>query len=157
ECLAERTMVPGLRAKRSNPEAGADPRLRRRLSPLLPVAAKNKCRIISNLGAANAAAGGRAVAKLAAELGCGKMKVASGVGDDMVPLKDKIAWEEPFNGELLGARAYLGLDRIAEATTKGADVVITGRVADSALFAAELVPVLGEGGMAAAITVGHLL
>ena len=30
ECLAERTLVPGLRVRKANPEAGADPRLERR-------------------------------------------------------------------------------------------------------------------------------
>src|SRR3954464_14252362 len=114
ECLAERTIVPGLRAKRSNPDAGADPRLRRRLTPLLPEAAKNNCRVISNLGAANSAAAGKAVARLAGELGC-KMKVAAVIGDDMTPLKDKIVWDEKFNGELLGARAYLGIGGIVKA------------------------------------------
>ena len=36
ECLAERTLVPGLRSRAVDPTAGADPRLRRRLKPLLP-------------------------------------------------------------------------------------------------------------------------
>jgi hypothetical protein len=34
ECLAERTLVPGIKARADNPQAGADPRLRRRLTPL---------------------------------------------------------------------------------------------------------------------------
>ena len=38
ECLAERTLVPAIRARRENPQAGFDPRLQRRLTPLLPVA-----------------------------------------------------------------------------------------------------------------------
>ena len=38
ECLAERTLVPGLRARASDPSAGADPRLNRRLGKLLPAA-----------------------------------------------------------------------------------------------------------------------
>ncbi len=38
ECLAERTLVPAIRARRDNPQAGYDPRLVRRLTPLLPVA-----------------------------------------------------------------------------------------------------------------------
>ena len=53
ECLAERTLVPAIRARRDNPQAGFDPRLRRRLAPLLPVARETGCRIVSNLGAAN--------------------------------------------------------------------------------------------------------
>ena len=70
ECLAERTIVPGLRARKADPEAGHDPRLQRRLRPLLPVAFANKCRIISNLGAANPRAAGAKIARLAKETGC---------------------------------------------------------------------------------------
>jgi hypothetical protein len=159
ECLAERTIVPGLRAQRANPEAGHDPRLKRRLSPLLPVAAQNNCRIISNLGAANASAAGRAIARLSKDLGCKDRRVAAVIGDDVMPLKDKIAWSESFNGELLGARAYLGMEGISQAIEGGADVVVTGRVADSSLFAADLLPHLnpGDDAKANAIAVGHLL
>ena len=38
ECLAERTLVPAIKARAENPDAGLDPRLRRRLTPLLPAA-----------------------------------------------------------------------------------------------------------------------
>jgi len=39
ECLAERTLIAALRARAASPEGGADPRLRRRLAPLIPAAA----------------------------------------------------------------------------------------------------------------------
>jgi hypothetical protein len=59
----------------------------------------------------------------------------------------------------LGAHAYLGCHPLADALAQGADVVVTGRVADSALFSAvvrdRLVP--GEEALAGAIGVGHLL
>ncbi len=159
ECLAERTIVPGLRARRSDPEAGADPRLERRLRPLLPVARANGCRVISNLGAANPAAAGRKIARLAAELGCRGLRVAAVVGDDVAGLAKHIAWDDMVDGNLLGAHAYLGADALREAIVEGADVVVTGRVADSALFSAELLPILEDDGdaLAGATTVGHLL
>jgi hypothetical protein len=159
ECLAERTLVAGLRARRANPEAGADSRLRRRFAPLLPVAVKNQCRVISNLGSANPAAGARQVVRLARELGLPNVKVAALVGDDVLPLRDEIAWERPIDGELLGAHAYVGMAGIVEAVEGGAAAVITGRVADSALFAAELIPYIdsGDAALAGAIAVGHLL
>ncbi len=159
ECLAERTLVPGLRARRSNPEAGADPRLRRRLTPLLPVARANRCRVISNLGAANPAAAGRAIAKLGGELGCGGLRVAAVVGDDVLSQRDKIEWEQSIEGDLLGAHAYLGSPALVEAIAGGADVVVTGRVADSALFSSELIPHLepGDAALAGATAVGHVL
>jgi Acyclic terpene utilisation family protein AtuA len=159
ECLAERTLVPGLRARRTDPEAGADPRLRRRLTPLLPAARENNCRIISNLGAANPAAAARQIARLASELGLKGVRVAGVVGDDVLRLRDEIAWEQPVQGELLGAHVYLGTSGLIEAIDGGADVVVTGRVADSALFAAELAPHIDSNAdaFAGATALGHLL
>jgi len=159
ECLAERTLVPGLRARRGDPEAGADPRLERRLRPLLPVAKENACRVISNRGAANPAAAGRKIAALAGEIGCSGLRVGAVVGDDVLALADKIEWDDPFDGALLGAHAYLGADALREAIYGDADVIVTGRVADSALFSAELLPILenDDDALAGATTVGHLL
>ena len=67
-----------------------------------------------------------------------------------------------FPGPPLFAAAYLGARPIADALAQGADVVITGRVADAALF---LGPLVHEHGwsfedwdrLAAGILVGHLL
>ncbi len=159
ECLAERTLVPALKARADNPRAGADPRLRRRLTPLLPAAAANRCRIVSNLGAANPRAAGQAIAQLASELGCRAMRVAAVSGDDVLHLRDQIAWVRPVAGKLLGAHAYLGAGALATALDNGADVVVTGRVADSALFAAAAMNHLDAGttALAGAIAVGHLL
>ena len=159
ECLAERTLVPSLRARADNPAAGYDPRLRRRLSPLLQAARPRGCRIVSNLGAANPRAAGLAIAKLAAELGLPGTRVAAVHGDDVMHLREHIAWDRPVQGRLLGAHVYLGSDRLAEALDQGAHVVVTGRVADSALFAAAARHHLdaGEAALAGAIAVGHLL
>lgn len=159
ECLAERTLVPGLRARRDDPEAGADPRLQRRLQPLLPIAQENKCRIISNLGAANPRAAGRTIARLAEQAGCAGMRVAAVVGDDVMALAQHIEWGETVEGELLGAHAYLGAEALRDAVDAGADVIVTGRVADSALFSVEALPILDDGldAIAGATTVGHLL
>ncbi len=159
ECLAERTLVPGLRARQSNTEAGYDPRLNRRLRPLLGVAKENSCRVISNLGAANPAAAGRRIAQLAKEQELSGLKVAAVVGDDVLRLANKIDWDEPISGDLLGAHAYLGADALESAVDGNADVIVTGRAADSALFSAELLPVLDnrEDALAGATTIGHLL
>ena len=159
ECLAERTLVAALRARRADSDAGADPRLRRRLTPLLGPARRSGSRIISNLGAANPAAAARAIVALARELGLSGLRVAAVVGDDVLPLAGEIAWTEKIEGTLLGAHAYLGADALAPAIEAGADVIVTGRTADSALFAAEIVPILDgrETALAGALTVGHLL
>ena len=67
-----------------------------------------------------------------------------------------------LGNKLLSANAYLGATPMAEALRGGADVVITGRVADPALFLAPMVHdfgwamddwnLLGQG-----TVVGHLL
>ncbi len=159
ECLAERTLVNALRLREANPESGYDPRLARRLRPLLPHAAHG-VKLISNLGAAHPAAAGRAAARLASEIGLPKLRIAAVLGDDVRDRVHEVAWTQPVeDGQWIGAHAYLGLDPIVAALEAGADLVITGRVADSSLLAAAPVQALGLTGqeLAAALTVGHLL
>ncbi|MSQ59120.1 MAG: DUF1446 domain-containing protein [Betaproteobacteria bacterium] len=159
ECLAERTLIAALRNRQANAQTGYDPRLRRRLAPLLAATGK-RCRVLSNLGAANPAAAARAVRKLAAEAGAGDLRVAGVVGDDLANRVGEIEWMEPTaGGEWIGAHAYLGIDPMVEALAAGADVVITGRVADSSLFAAAPVHAIGleHAALAGALTLGHLL
>ena len=159
ECLAERTLLPALKARAADPRTGYDPRLRRRLAPLLAVARKNKCRIVTNLGQANPVAAGEAIAALAEELGLHGLRVAAIHGDDVAAQHADIAWVRTHQGKLVGAHAYLGARPLAAALAEGADVVVCGRVADSALFAApalhRLLP--GDDALAGAIAVGHLL
>ena len=160
ECLAERTLLPALKARAADPRAGFDPRLRRRLTPLLPVAVKAGCRVVSNLGQANPRAAGQAIAQLAGELGLKGLRVAAVLGDDVVPLAQHIAWDRDLGDSVLvGAHAYLGSPAISQALEEGADVVVTGRVADSALFAAPALRHLqpGDAALAGAVTIGHLL
>jgi hypothetical protein len=159
ECLAERTLVNALRVREASPERGYDPRLVRRFRPLLPHLAGG-CRVISNLGAANPAAAGRAARALAHELGLRDLRIAAVVGDDVMAQVHEVEWSQPVDdGEWIGAHAYLGQDPMIEALAEGADVVITGRVADSSLLAAAPVQALGLTGQAAAaaLTIGHLL
>jgi hypothetical protein len=159
ECLAERTIVAGLHARAADPETGYDRRLRRRLTPLLPAIAAG-CKVVTNLGSANPAAAARATAALAEELGLEGLRVAAVVGDDVMAQGEEVRWgRAPGEGRWLGMHAYLGSEPIAEALAGGADVVITGRVADAALFSG---PVLDEldgtaDALAGALAVGHLL
>lgn len=159
ECLAERTLVPGLRARRRDPAKGADPRIARRMNPLLAPAAANGCRIISNFGAANPPAGACEVAALARTQGLTGLRIAAVTGDDVSHLGNHIRWDVPIDGDLLGAHAYIGTAGIVEATLDEADVIVTGRAADSALFAGALIPWLdgSNAALAGAIMLGHLL
>ena len=159
ECLAERTLVPAIRARRENSQSGFDPRLVRRLTPLLPVAYRNGCRIVSNLGAANPVAAAERIARLARDLGLVGLKVAAIVGDDVSNRTDQVCWTAEPGAPLLGAHVYLGCHSLADALAQGADVVVAGRVADSALFSAVARDRLQAGphALAGAIGVGHLL
>ena len=162
ECLAERTLVGGLQARRRDPAAGYDTRLRRRLTPLLPAARATGTRVVSNLGSANPAAAAEEVARLARELGLTGLRVAAVLGDDVAASTDRVSWsgEHPTDPDSwLGVHAYLGMEPIAQALAEGADVVLTGRVADSALFSAPVAARhdLDAAGIAAATTIGHLL
>lgn len=160
ECLAERTLLPALKARAVDPATGFDPRLRRRLTPLLPAARANRCRVVSNLGQANPRAAGELVARLARELGLASLRVAAVLGDDVMALHEHIMWDRTISGHtLVGAHAYLGSLAISQALEEGADVVITGRVADSALFAAPALRHVqsSDAALAGAVTVGHLL
>ena len=161
ECLAERTLVGGLMAREADPGRGFDPRLVRRLTPLLPAAADSGCGIVTNMGAANPIAAGTEVVKLYRRLGMSPGRVAVVTGDDISSRLADVDWDggAPDGGEWIGVHAYLGVSGISEAVAGGATVVVTGRVADSALFAA---PVnahleLEEDGLAGALTAGHLL
>lgn len=159
ECLAERTLLPAIKARSADPRTGYDPRLKRRLTPLLPAARATGCRIVSNLGQANPLAAGEAIARLARELGCSGTRVAAVHGDDVMALREHIAWDRRLAGVLIGAHAYLGAQPLAQALEEGASVVVTGRVADSALFAAPALRHLDDlpQALAGAVAVGHLL
>jgi Acyclic terpene utilisation family protein AtuA len=159
ECLAERTIVQGLRARATDPEAGYDRRLRRRLTPLLPAVAAG-CKVVTNLGSANPAAAARATARLARELGLDGLTVAAVIGDDVSAQGDRVRFHrEPQAGDWLGMHAYIGLEPIADALRDGADIVITGRAADAALFAGPVRDGLdgSPDALAGALAVGHLL
>lgn len=146
ECLAERTIALAVRTRLKQTELGYDPYLDERLSAVLPVAVRNRTRIISNMGAANPVAAARRTAEIAAKLGLGPLKIAAIVGDDVLPQlrgRDRQLIDAPgtvleWQGELISANAYLGAEPIAHALAEGADIVITGRVADPSLFLAPL-------------------
>jgi hypothetical protein len=127
-------------------------------------------KIITNMGAANPQAAARKTARIARELGIAGLKIAAVVGDDVLDVckQGNFAFLEiegriaDLGNRLLSANAYLGAEPIVRALQAGADVVITGRVGDPALF---LAPLLHEFGWASddwvslgrGALVGHLL
>ncbi len=170
ECLAERTIALAQLRRSVDPDAGFDLLLQARMRAVLSACVQQGVTIITNMGAANPLAAGEAVLEVARELGLARLRVAVITGDDVlpwmlahdVPLMDSSRTVRSLDGLLISANAYLGADALLPALQAGADVVITGRVADPALFLAPLMshfgwaaddwPRLGQG-----IVVGHLL
>ncbi len=170
ECLAERTIALAQLRRSRDPAHGYDPLLQDRLRAVLPACVRHGTTVISNMGAANPAAAGAAVLSVARELGLPRLRVAVVTGDDVlawvrandVPLLDSDASASELGDRLVSANAYLGADALLPALAGGAQVIITGRVADPALFLAPLMhhfgwraddwPQLGQG-----VLVGHLL
>jgi hypothetical protein len=116
------------------------------LRATLQQALERGVKIVTNAGGVNPLACRDAVLALAAELGVAP-KIAVVFGDDLLPQKDALAAEgirEMYSGAplppfLLSANAYLGAKPIADALAQGAQIVITGRVVDSALVLGPLV------------------
>lgn len=167
ECLAERTIALAQKRRRQNPALGYDPLLERRIESLLPQLLDNRVRLITNMGAANPLAAGEKVIEIARRLNR-SVRVAVVGGDDVL---HRLNGDEPSletglplrgSGTLLSANAYLGTDAILPALATGADVIITGRVADPSLFVAPLAHEFGWSlddthRLGQGTVVGHLL
>jgi len=171
ETLAERTLALAQLARRVDPDQGYEPLLDELLRPVLARCLANGIRIVSNFGAANPRGAARRIAALAAELGLAAPRIAVVEGDDIgAPaqrplLRAALGASADLDGvmkSMVCANAYLGADAIADALIAGADVVVTGRVADPSLSVG---PALAHFGwrrddwdrLARATMAGHLL
>jgi acyclic terpene utilization AtuA family protein len=151
ECLGERTVALAQQARMKDPEGGYDPLLEERMRAVLPLCAAKGIKIVTNMGAANPEAAARKTAEIARSLGLSKLKVAAIVGDDVLdacktadfPIMEFEGTIKQLGNKLLSANAYLGAAPMAEALDAGADVVITGRASDPALFLAPMVHAFG--------------
>jgi len=144
ECLAERTIAIGQQAKLKDPKKGYNGLLEARMEKALPLCYEHKVKLITNMGSANPVAAAEKCVEIAKKHNLTGMKIACVTGDDILDkldqFKDAVVWE---NGKplsemegIVSANAYLGVEGIVKALEGGADVVITGRVADPAIFMA---------------------
>lgn len=167
ECLAERTIALAQLRKLHDPAGGYDLLLERRMSGLLPLIKRNGVRVVTNMGAANPIAGAEKIVALARKLGL-KVRVAALTGDDVFEALDPnaLALETgealANSGPLFSANAYLGVEEMLPALDSGADIVITGRVADPSLALGPLAHHFGwtlddAERFARGTVVGHLL
>ena len=168
ECIGERTLAFGHRDMRADPSRGYNPLLERRMRAILPLTFAAGTRVVTNMGVANPMAAAERNVEVARELGLDGLVVAALLGDDVSEAlgPDTPLWEGMTIGEVgrpyIGANAYLGADEILPALETGADVVITGRVADPSLFVALLRRHFDWGSddwerLGPATAVGHLL
>lgn len=171
ECLAERTISIAQRRKLKDPNRGYDGLLEYRMNKVLPLCAEKKVKVITNMGAANPLAAVKMTKKTAKEKGIKGLRIAAVLGDDITDnINQYMDYEvlelgtklKSIENEIISANAYLGAEGIIEALENDADIVITGRVADPALF---LAPIMYEfkwesnnyHKIGSGITIGHLL
>ena len=142
--LAEVTMSILAGARLKDPKAGYATDFVEVLTPLLADIQRQGIRVISNAGGINPQACAAAL-QAACDNAHTPLKIAVLLGDDLHPqLKQLPTVTDLYNGAPLpplcvSANAYLGAPGIAQALGLGADIVITGRVVDSAVVSAALV------------------
>lgn len=168
--LAEVTMSIMAAQKLRNPQAGyATDFVTAVMGPLAKEIADRKIKVVTNAGGVNPQACRDAVLKACAAAGV-TLKVALVLGDDLQPRVEelrKLDIREMDTGAALPARiasmnAYLGGFPIARALAEGADVVITGRVVDSAVTLGALIHEFGwsmddHDRLAAGTLCGHII
>ena len=181
EHLAELTMSILARQREKNPEAGYAADFLDILRSLVPaLKSQPQLKIVANSGGMNPESCAREAAKILLHAGLPELPLAAVSGDDLLPQLDLLLRECEFanldTGQPLSslapgpqplapvasANAYLGARPIADALSRGARIVITGRVADASLTVG---PCMHEFGwawddwqkLAAASVAGHLI
>ncbi|WP_339082643.1 acyclic terpene utilization AtuA family protein [Pseudomonas sp. TMP9] len=144
--LAEVTMSIMAGARMKKPDAGYATDFVETLAPLLTDIASKKICVISNAGGINPSACAAALAAACEQAGV-NLKIAVLHGDNLqskLGELTKAGTVEMFTGAALppfcvSVNAYLGAPGIVAALQAGADIVITGRIVDSAVVSAALV------------------
>lgn len=167
--LAELTLSIMASAKSKNPELGYATDFVKAVAPHLPAIKQRGILLLSNAGGMNPQACANAL-RQAAETAGVPLRIAVVEGDDLLPAKAQVQAErvkEVFSGMplpegLTSMNAYLGAFPVVAALRQQADVVITGRCADSALALAALIHHFGWSPrdydrLAAGSLVGHIL
>ncbi|MES1925949.1 acyclic terpene utilization AtuA family protein [Salinisphaera sp. T31B1] len=171
ETMAEATVSTAQVRKRRDPDFGGfDTYLDDRMAAVLPHCIRRGTRIVSNQGWVNPVGAARAIRAHLDRLGAHHWKVAAVTGSivsDRIaelagPIMETGREFDSIEGEIVSAEAYLGAAGIVQALADGADIVVTGRVADPALF---LAPMMHEFGwraddwdrLGAGAGIGHLM
>ncbi|MDI9244844.1 acyclic terpene utilization AtuA family protein [Marinobacter sp. CHS3-4] len=149
--LAEITMSIMAGQKMKDPSQGyARDFVQTVMAPLLEDIKTRGIRVLANAGGVNPVACREALQALCDKAGV-DLKIALVLGDDLLPVKKQLAGNDitemttgqPMPPMMVSLNAYLGAPGLVAALDQGADIVITGRVADSALVLAPLVHEFG--------------
>ena len=167
ENLAERTLATQQLTKRANPQLGYEPLLELQLRPVLADCLKHGITIVGNFGAANPDGAAQLIQRLAQELGLPAPRIAVVRGDDLSDDNGRSIVRDYLPDSFDAARfvcanVYQGAFEIAEAICAGAQIVVTGRVADPSLTLGPAIAHFGWGReqwdeLAGATMAGHLL
>ncbi len=141
ETLAERTLALAQLERKKDSSRGFSPALDRLVGPVLARCLRDDIKIVGNFGAANPRAAAARILAIARTQGVREPLIAVIEGDDLTALLSPRELADRETGgailraatEIIAANVYLGGSPIAEALDQGADIVVTGRVADSAL------------------------
>ena len=142
ECLAERTIAEAQRKKSADSNKGYNPMLEERMGTFLPLMKRYNFKIVSNMGGANVEKAIEKITEIARDKNITNLKIAYVIGDDIISQIKKYEevplWETDIPlkelKNIISANVYLGADGIIQALDDGADIVITGRIADPSLF-----------------------
>jgi hypothetical protein len=170
ETIGERTLALGHIARRADPASGYDPMIVELVEPVLADCARAGIVIVGNFGVANPRGAAAVIADIARRQGVADLRIAVVEGDDIRDGLDLAAlerWEGDIHSsggtcDVISANVYIGARQIAQAIGDGAQVVVTGRVADPSLALGPLVAHFGWGWddwdlLAAGTLAGHLL
>lgn len=175
EALAELTLAILQKDRLKDPARGYTFDLAIIAQKILPEAFKRKIPLITNGGGLNPHGAAAMVRATAEKLGLHGIKIAAISGDDVLARLPELrsAGEslahletgqelDESKAPLVNANVYLGAASIVEALQNGADIVITGRVADPCLYLAPLIAHYGWAWddwdrLASGIVAGHLM
>lgn len=154
--LAEITMAILSRARAERPDQGYARDLIETIAANLGGYRDIGAKVVTNAGGVNPAAAAELIRSADSDV-----KVAIVTGDDLADLPGSFDSVD-LTGESISVNAYLGARPIAAALAAGADVVVTGRVVDSALALGPLIHEFGWRAdrfelLSAGALVGHLL
>jgi len=174
--LAEVTMSILRKLRDRDPAAGYAADFVTLMERIWPTCAARSIRVVANAGGVNPVGCAEALVEAGRRAGVGgRARVGLVTGDDLTDRLDDLLAQghaltnldtgaplDDIRAHVRSANAYLGAAPVAAALARGADVVVTGRVADPALVAAALIHEFewsmdDVDRMAAAVLAGHVV